>query len=112
VFEAQTRHDMLIMHAHQKPALPSKRGGVVVHPELEALIMRCLEKNPNKRPQSAQELRDGLASLVFETPWTEERAGLWWAAHMPKPEASSPLGSDVPLAVAPQSEQAEQPQQQ
>ena len=25
VFEAETRHDMLVMHAHQKPVPPSKR---------------------------------------------------------------------------------------
>jgi serine/threonine-protein kinase len=91
VFDAQTRHDMLIMHAHQKPQLPSKRGGVPVQPQLEALIMRCLEKNPNKRPQTAQEIRESLQALSFEHPWTEERARLWWTAHLPKAAPDAPL---------------------
>jgi tRNA A-37 threonylcarbamoyl transferase component Bud32 len=43
VFEAETRHDMLVMHAHQKPVLPSKRIAAEVHPGLERLVMTCLE---------------------------------------------------------------------
>ena len=78
VFDASTRHDLLIMHAHQKPIPPSKRVGLELHPELETLVMRCLEKNPNRRPQSARELGDTLAALRFEHPWSEERAELWW----------------------------------
>jgi serine/threonine-protein kinase len=81
VFEAATRHDMLVMHAHQKPDRPSKRLGAPLHEGLEATVMACLEKNPNRRPQTARELADGLRGLHFEYPWTEERARLWWKAH-------------------------------
>jgi serine/threonine-protein kinase len=85
VFEAATRHDMLVMHAHQKPITPSKRVGRDIHPELEAVIMTCLEKNPAKRPQTARELRERLDALSFREPWTEERAELWWRSHGEKP---------------------------
>ncbi|HEY4158764.1 MAG TPA: serine/threonine-protein kinase [Polyangiaceae bacterium] len=78
VFEAETRHDMLIMHAHQKPVLPSRRIGSPIDAQLEALVMACLEKNPDRRPQTARELEERLAELVFERPWTDERAELWW----------------------------------
>jgi serine/threonine-protein kinase len=87
VFEAETRHDMLVMHAHQKPILPSKRVDLAIHAELERLVMQCLEKNPNRRPHSARELRESLLSLQFEHPWTEERARLWWKAHLEKAAA-------------------------
>ncbi len=83
VFEAETRHDMLVMHAHQRPVLPSVRSGQKLHAELEAVIMGCLEKNPDRRPQTARELRDQLDALTFEHPWTEERAALWWRHHRP-----------------------------
>jgi serine/threonine-protein kinase len=88
VFEATTRQDMLVMHAHQKPDPPSKRLGKVLDPGLEAIIMSCLEKNPNRRPQTARELGDSLAMLSFELPWTEERAQLWWKTYL-KPERAS-----------------------
>jgi eukaryotic-like serine/threonine-protein kinase len=89
VFEAQTRADMLVMHAHQKPVLPSKRIDRPVHPGLEALVMQCLEKNPNKRPQTARELSDALSALQFEHPWTEERARLWWKQHRPEEQRAT-----------------------
>jgi serine/threonine-protein kinase len=85
VFEAETRHDMLVMHAHQKPVLPSKRVDLAIHGGLEGLVMQCLEKNPNRRPQSARELRESLLAFQFERPWSDERARLWWKAHLEKP---------------------------
>jgi eukaryotic-like serine/threonine-protein kinase len=84
VFEAETRHDMLIMHAHQKPTPPSKRLGSPVQPELEAVVMACLDKNPNHRPQTAVEVGETLAAIRFEHPWTPERARLWWRTNMPE----------------------------
>jgi serine/threonine-protein kinase len=89
VFEAQTRADMLVMHAHQKPVLPSRRVDRPIHPGLEALIMQCLEKNPNKRPQTARELSEALSALTFEHPWTDERAELWWKQHRPEEQRAT-----------------------
>jgi serine/threonine-protein kinase len=91
VFEAETRHDMLVMHAHQRPVLPSARVGKPIHAGLEAAVMRCLEKNPDRRPQTARELREMLGDLTFEHPWTEERAKLWWQRHDPM-QAGVPAG--------------------
>mgnify|MGYP006139588281 CR=1 FL=1 len=56
VFEAENRADMLVMHAHQRPVPPSKRAGITIPPRLEEIILQCLDKNPNKRPQTAREL--------------------------------------------------------
>jgi serine/threonine-protein kinase len=78
VFEATTLHDMLVMHAHQKPALPSRRLGRSVHGQLEEIVMSCLDKNPNRRPQTARELSEILSGLRFDEPWSEDRAEHWW----------------------------------
>jgi len=94
VFDAGTRHDLLVMHAHQKPVPPSKRIDRPIHEGFEAVIMSCLEKNPNKRPQTARELADALRALTFELPWTEERASLWWRKH--RPEAEKPALPSLP----------------
>lgn len=98
VFEAQTRADMLVMHAHQKPLLPSKRIDRAIHPGLEALIMQCLEKNPNKRPQTARELSDALGALQFEHPWTDERAELWWKQNRPEQQRATSALSEAERA--------------
>ncbi|MBN2194813.1 MAG: serine/threonine protein kinase [Polyangiaceae bacterium] len=86
VFDAATRHDMMVMHAHQRPLLPSRRVERPIHTGLEALVMQCLEKNPNRRPQSAVELADALDGLEFQPPWGRERAALWWRTHHPTGE--------------------------
>lgn len=119
VFQAETRQDMLVMHAHQKPIPPSKRIGRPLHAGLEELIMQCLEKNPDKRPQSARELGEALDALRFEPPWNEERAQLWWRRHKPTEVArearqetseASPLDRAEP-PVPPQTEARPEPQQ-
>jgi serine/threonine-protein kinase len=102
VFEAETRHDMLVMHAHQKPIPPSKRADIAVSQELEAIVMTCLEKNPNRRPQSARELRESLLALTFERPWSEERARLWWRTHLDKGGATNVEGGATNVAPPPQ----------
>jgi serine/threonine-protein kinase len=79
VFEASTRQDMLIMHAHQRPDPPSKRAKIDVPEALERIVMDCLDKNPDKRPQTAAELSARLAALDLEKKWTAERQEAWWA---------------------------------
>jgi serine/threonine-protein kinase len=81
VFEAETRNDMLVMHAHQRPTPPSRRGHAEIPPELERLVMECLDKNPNKRPQSAAELSRRLGELGLEAAWTPARMTEWWREH-------------------------------
>jgi serine/threonine-protein kinase len=81
VFEAQNRADMLVMHAHQRPVPPSKRVGISVPSELEDLILQCLAKNPDKRPQSARELGDRMRELSLHYSWNRSRREEWWAEH-------------------------------
>lgn len=45
--------------AHESPD-PPRMLGAEIQEELENIIMRCLEKDPAKRPQSAKELADAL----------------------------------------------------
>ena len=100
VFEAETRHDMLVMHAHQRPVTPSVRIGKPIHAGLEAVIMACLEKNPDRRPQTARELRERLNALSFEHPWSDERAALWWKRYRPMAADVTPAGPSEPPAAS------------
>jgi serine/threonine-protein kinase len=100
VFEAETRHDMLVMHAHQRPVTPSVRVGKPIHAGLEAVIMACLEKNPDRRPQTARELRERLNALSFEHAWSEERAALWWKRYRLTAADASHERASEPAAVS------------
>ena len=47
--------------------------------------MQCLEKNPVRRPASAEAVSSGLDAVSLESAWTAERAEQWWAMHRPVP---------------------------
>ena len=55
-----------VMRAHRKttPKRPSIRISQPVHAKLEDVVMRCLEKDPSKRFQSAKELEVALEASM------------------------------------------------
>ena len=52
--------------------------------------MQCLEKDPARRPESAQALREALGAIKLDRPWSEEDARNWWADHEPKDVTKAP----------------------
>lgn len=89
VFTADTPMRLLVHHAHTVPQPPSTRTELPIPPALDALILRCLAKDPNDRPRSARELAHELSHIEVESIWTEENAREWWTLHKP-PEGALP----------------------
>lgn len=83
VFEKKSPLALAVAHATEKPEPPSRVAPGPVAPELDALILRCLEKDPEQRFQTAERLLHALSSLGGEGEWTPEDAAAWWAAHAP-----------------------------
>lgn len=81
VFEADKTFQMIAKHLQATPIPPSKRALHVPAP-LERLIMSCLAKDPEDRPQSAGELARSLA-LIDLDPWSEQQATEWWKTNRP-----------------------------
>jgi serine/threonine-protein kinase len=68
-------------HLQKKPESPSSRLGRPLPVKLETLVLECLEKDPNERPESARALMERLDACDDVTPWTGEDAEKWWRTH-------------------------------
>lgn len=88
VFEQPTIMGIVADHVHTQPVPPSVRAQRRIPVALEQIVLACLEKDPAKRPQNAEELSTRLSLLLFEEPWTDQRAQLWWSA---RPELLAPI---------------------
>jgi transcriptional regulator with GAF, ATPase, and Fis domain len=84
VFDARNAAGMLMHHVQSSPIPPSRVSELEIPERLEALVMRCLEKRPERRPDSALALQDELGRIPVATPWSQERAREWWRMHAPE----------------------------
>jgi serine/threonine-protein kinase len=87
VFSASGAMEMLASHIRDEPIPPSERSELELPPEVDQVILKCLEKDPSIRIGTADELDASLAELQHVDPWAPEEARAWWALNRPKPEA-------------------------
>jgi serine/threonine-protein kinase len=79
VFSGASVVEICVQHVHADPISPSIRLEAPIPSELEALILRCLAKKPEDRPQSAEAFLLELSKTPAE--WTREQATAWWRQH-------------------------------
>jgi hypothetical protein len=80
-FNSDSSVKLLVDHVKTVPQRPSELVETDIPVDLENIVMKCLEKEPSARFQSAQELRAALNSLSFKQPWDDEAARQWWELH-------------------------------
>jgi eukaryotic-like serine/threonine-protein kinase len=78
VFDAATVVEICGHHVHSIPVLPSERLGRRIPSDLEQIILSCLEKVPDRRPQDAWELVEALRTCDDHGAWDPKRARQWW----------------------------------
>ncbi len=83
VFTADTAMKLLMAHAQTPAPAPSSMTELPIPPDLDALVLSCLAKDREQRPQTARDLLRRLDAVALEKPWTESRALEWWKAHLP-----------------------------
>ena len=97
VFEGESSVKVMLDHAQVVPPPPHTRTELSIPPELEQVVMDCLEKARDRRPGSAAELARRLAACPTPQPWTCERAERWWHTHLPEHSVARPV-ADVLLS--------------
>jgi serine/threonine-protein kinase len=81
VFETTNSQELIQKVMNDLPERPSKISPQAVPPELENLIMDCLAKDPEDRPQSVFAVLERLEKLSRLGTWTQEDAIDWWEHH-------------------------------
>jgi serine/threonine-protein kinase len=82
VFQAPSLPLMLVKHLNEDPKAPSVYAKQTVPAAVDELILECLHKDPQDRPQSARALDARLERLQQTARWTQEQARDWWTQHM------------------------------
>jgi len=81
VFEGETMAEICRKRLEEEPVPPATRLGRPICPHLEAVVLRCLGRDPEARPQSAAELIALLAASPRIPDWNVEQRSAWWVAH-------------------------------
>jgi eukaryotic-like serine/threonine-protein kinase len=87
VFSGDTVLKVITQHVQAVPVSPSARTELPIPPTLDRLVLTCLAKKPEERPQNARQLARSLETIEGMT-WGEEEANRWWSQHHP-PQAST-----------------------
>jgi serine/threonine-protein kinase len=89
VFDGSNPMQVVMSHIQKTPVPPSRRVSAKIPRELEEIILDCLRKDPNQRPQTMQELGQRLQAVPLESPWTLERAREWWLTNGARGQAAA-----------------------
>ncbi|HXI30138.1 MAG TPA: serine/threonine-protein kinase [Vicinamibacterales bacterium] len=94
VFAGDNAVATALAHVNEQPAPPSARSEFQIPPELDAVVIACLAKDPAARPASAADLACRLLETVPVDAWTEEAARAWWELHKGALTGTAPRSGD------------------
>ena len=83
VFSGHTPIDTIVQHVKSDPRPPSEHSEIPVPRALDSIILSCLAKSPDDRPQTADALARLLESVPLDREWDPERSREWWDLHLP-----------------------------
>ena len=85
-FTAESPVELMIDHVRKVPSPPSEVSELEIPPELDAIVMKCLEKEPDDRFQTIRDVAAALRAVPADEAWTWEKAEQWWGLHMSQDE--------------------------
>jgi Protein kinase domain len=81
VFCAPSALQVMAHHLHTLPTAPSACTDHPIPAALDRVVLACLEKNPQDRPQTADALARELTACGTDEIWSPDLAQSWWSAH-------------------------------
>src|SRR5262245_47576135 len=87
-FQRETAFQLLLAHVRE-PVTPMTEIRPEVPADRQGVVLRCLEKDRERRFPDVLALDDALAGCQRGEPWTEAQAADWWAHHGATPAGLS-----------------------
>jgi hypothetical protein len=81
VFDATNPSRALRQHLFEEPEPPSRHSSSSIPPQLDALVLSCLAKEPDERP-AALELGRRLGACAGIGRWDASQGDAWWREHL------------------------------
>ncbi len=97
-FEGQSVMELFNQQTKQKPEAPSAVCDQPILPDVDAALLACLEKDPGRRPESANALSRELQWCRSFGEWNRDKARYWWQEHEERLEALYGLTSKAQLS--------------
>jgi serine/threonine protein kinase len=101
VFEAESAAKIYEQQLAMSPVPPRQRTTNPISAELEQTILRCLDRDPNLRPQSVGELRAQLLTSPRAFDWTLKMQTHWWANYRKQESQTSTKTDSAPASPIP-----------
>ena len=101
VFEAESAAKIYEQQLTTSPVPPSQRTTNPISAELEQTILRCLDRDPNLRPQSVGELRALLMAGPRVTEWGLKKQTDWWESYRKLETQTSTKTDSAPASPIP-----------
>ena len=99
VFSGESFLEVYEKQLTQSPLPPSRRTANPVSAEMDKTVLRCLEKDPELRPQTVGDLRRLLASSPRAADWGLEQRVAWWNCYQPQAPTTSTPVSPIPATI-------------
>ena len=91
--------EVLWKQVREVPEPPSARLGAEVSEDVEALILKCLSKRREDRPEDVRALIAALLRCRSSGMWTVEDAESWWRANVPREDERTPVPAGGTVAA-------------
>ena len=93
-FESDNAGELLRQHAQAAPPPLSSKARQAVPAAIEAVVMACLSKDPERRPQSADQLCEALDAAVDGNAWSAGEADRWWEENLTRGPGRSEFATE------------------
>ncbi len=92
LFPGSSSLELIIDHVKTVPSRPKEVSEQAIPDALDGIVMKLLEKEPDDRFQTADELIAALQAVPLAQPWSQERAREWWSRHGPQEVGAAVAG--------------------